>query len=289
MTPPPAPAPLDWRGDALQRAVAPHCPGLEFQVLAQVDSSNTRLLEVLRSSAEPRHVPLLLVAEHQSGGRGRQGRRWASQRGASLTFSLGWPLQAHDASGLSLAVGVALADALDPHEGHAPRIGLKWPNDLWLLDAAPASGPAGDAPGRKLGGILIETLHRGAQHFAVIGIGLNIRPVAVDDPSSGVACLQEVDPSLDAPSALHQVALPLIQALREFESAGFAAFAAGYRHRDLLFGRDVRAGTLDGVADGVAANGALRLRRPEGVQIIVSGEVSVRMVDAGAAPRPVPC
>ncbi len=289
MTPPPVPAILDWRGNALQQSVAPYCPGLEFQVLAQVDSSNTHLLELLRGSAAPRQEPRLLVAEHQSSGRGRQGRRWASQRGASLTFSLGWPLQAHDLSGLSLAVGVALADALDPPGGSAPRIGLKWPNDLWLLDAVPASGQGGGALGRKLGGILIETLHRDAQRFAVIGIGLNIRPVAVDDPSSGVACLQELDPSVDAPRTLHQVALPLVQALREFESAGFAAFAAGYRHRDLLFGRDVRAGTLDGVADGVAANGALRLRRPEGVQIIVSGEVSVRLVNAGAAPRPVPC
>ena len=289
MTTPPAPAPLDWRGAALQRAVAPHCPGLEFQVLAQVDSSNTRLLDVIRSSAEPRHAPLLLVAEHQSSGRGRQGRRWVSQHGASLTFSLGWPLQAHDLSGLSLAVGVALADALDPHAGGAPRIVLKWPNDLWLLDATPSSGQVDAAPGRKLGGILIETLHRGTQRFAVIGIGLNIRPVAVDEPSSGVACLQEVDPSLDAPRALHRVAPPLVRALREFESAGFAAFTAGYRDRDLLFGREVRAGTLDGVADGVAANGALRLRRPEGVQIIVAGEVSVRLTDTGAAPRPVPC
>ncbi len=289
MTTPSAPAPLDWRGDALQRAVAPHCTGLEFQVLAQVDSSNTRLLDVIRNSAEPRHEPLLLVAEHQSSGRGRQGRRWASQHGASLTFSLAWPLQAHDLSGLSLAVGVALADALDPHAGGAPRIVLKWPNDLWLLDAAPSSGQVDAAPGRKLGGILIETLHRGTQRFAVIGIGLNIRPVAVDDPSSGMACLQEVDPGLDAPRALHRVAPPLVRALREFESAGFAAFAAGYRHRDLLFGREVRAGTLDGVADGVAANGALRLRRPEGIQIIVSGEVSVRLTDAGATRRPVPC
>ena len=289
MTPPPAPAPLDWRGDALQRAVAPHCPGLEFQVLAQVDSSNSRLLEVIRSSAEPRQAPLLLVAEHQSSGRGRQGRRWASQHGASLTFSLGWPLQAHDLSGLSLAVGVALADALDPRGGSAPRIGLKWPNDLWLLDGAPASGRTGGAPGRKLGGILIETLHRGAQCFAVIGIGLNIRPVEVDEPSSGVACLQEVDPGLDAPRALQRVAPPLVRALREFEATGFAAFVARYRDRDLLFGRDVRAGTLNGVADGVAANGALRLRRPEGMQIIVSGEVSVRLTDAGAATRPVPC
>jgi BirA family transcriptional regulator, biotin operon repressor / biotin---[acetyl-CoA-carboxylase] ligase len=269
--------------------MAPHCPGLDFRVLAQVDSSNTCLLDMLRSSAEPCRTPLLLVAEHQRSGRGRQGRRWASQHGASLTFSLAWPLQTNDLSGLSLAVGVALAEALDPHRGRAPRIALKWPNDLWLLDAAPASGQAGGAPGRKLGGILIETLHRDTQHFAVIGIGLNIRPVAVDDPSSGVACLQEIDPRLDAPGALHQVAPPLVRALREFESAGFAAFAAGYRHRDLLFGRDVRAGVLDGVADGVAANGALRLRRPEGVQTILSGEVSVRFIDAGAAPRPVPC
>ena len=61
--------------------------------------------------------------------------RWHGAAGASLTCSLAWPFARADLSGLSLAVGVALADALEPPPG-AGRIGLKWPNDLWLLDGA---------------------------------------------------------------------------------------------------------------------------------------------------------
>src|SRR5436305_15350183 len=87
--------------------------------------------------------PCLLVAEHQTHGHGRNGRVWQAAPGASLTFSLALPLAPKDWSGLSLAVGVALAQALDPPQAgaaasDAPRIGVKWPNDLWLPD-----GPGG--------------------------------------------------------------------------------------------------------------------------------------------------
>ena len=81
--------------------------------------------------------PCLLVAEQQIGGRGRIGRAWRSAPGASLTFSLALPLAPADWSGLSLAVGVALAEALQPGpraEGR-PWLAVKWPNDLWLVDA----------------------------------------------------------------------------------------------------------------------------------------------------------
>eukprot|EP01034_Spumella_vulgaris_P035364 gene35364-43606_t len=92
--------------------------------------------------------PTLLVAEQQTAGRGRLGRVWQSDVGASLMLSLGLPLAPKDWSGLSLAVGVSVAESLQPtlpplQPGHSPRIGLKWPNDLWL---------SGD---RKLGGILV--------------------------------------------------------------------------------------------------------------------------------------
>src|SRR4051812_25393713 len=96
--------------------------------------------------------PVLLVAERQTSGRGRLGRGWRSAPGESLTFSLGLKLGPADWSGLSLAVGVSLAETLHP------RIQLKWPNDLWVGD-------------RKLGGILIETASFGngaqAQRYAV--------------------------------------------------------------------------------------------------------------------------
>lgn len=268
---------LDWRVRELEAA----WPGLAVNVLASVGSTNTQLLEACRASAAPMRHPTLLVAEQQHAGRGRQGRVWTSVPGSSLTCSLGWPLQRADFSGLSLAVGVALADALDAQPGGASSIGLKWPNDLWRLDA--------DGGGRKLGGILIETTSQAdGARIAVIGIGLNVLPLAVPDARSGVACLHEIDAALDAPGVLHRIASPLLRALAEFERAGFPAFEARYRARDLLAGRVIEVGGRSGVAAGVAADGALLLRADEQVHRIVSGDVSVRL-HAQGSPASTPC
>lgn len=266
---------LQWDSQALWHELVPLLPGLSVEVLASVDSTNTYLLERARHSSGRRHEdsqPCLLVAEMQTQGRGRQGRTWHASPRRSLTFSLALPLDPASWSGLSLAVGMALADALDPPDGNAPpRVGLKWPNDLWLMDAP--------GRGRKLGGILIETLAVGERRMAVIGIGLNVLPQeAGAELSTGFACLQELQPQIDAPRALRQVAAPLVRALKRFEQQGFAPLAAAYGRRDLLLGQPVTTtypGVPQGVAEGVDEQGALRVRN-DGLHTLVSGEVSVR-------------
>lgn len=291
-----ADVPLQWGAETLWLQLGELLPGLSIEVVERCSSTNTMLLERARvdlraetdrsdvlihrsveSTAFGRRAadtqPCLLVAEHQTGGRGRMGRGWQSTAGASLTFSLALPIGRDDWSGLSLAVGVALADALDPPRGDAaPRIGLKWPNDLWLMD--------GPARGRKLAGVLIETVSAGAVRLAVIGVGLNILPLPAAELGTGFACLQELDADASAPGALHRLALPLVRALREFESGGFAACAAAYARRDLLANQSVsttQQGAPEGVARGVDSSGALRLETPQGLIAIHSGEVSVRL------------
>ena len=272
-----APAHLQWGAEALWHALQPLLPGVAVEVLARTESTNTLLLERSRAAVGRRAgdaQPCLLVAEEQTRGRGRLGRDWRSSAGASLTFSLALPLAAHDWSGLSLAVGVALADALDPPaDGAPPRIGLKWPNDLWLLDTP--------GRGRKLGGILIETLALGDRRIAVVGVGLNVLPQQVPAAAltHGYACLQELDAAAAAPQALARVAVPLVRALLRFAAEGFAPFAADFRRRDLLLGQSVTTtapGVPAGVADGVDEDGALRVRAA-GVHRVVAGEVSVRL------------
>ena len=110
--------------------------------VAETGSTNADLLARVRAAAASGATasrPCLLVAERQTAGRGRHGRAWHATPDASLTFSLAWPLAPRRLSGLSLAVGVALAEALDPRAGDALRIGLKWPNDLWLRRWRPRS------------------------------------------------------------------------------------------------------------------------------------------------------
>jgi len=314
-------APLHWASEVLWQQLEPYLPGISVEVLASVESTSSLLLERARLGSGRRDAPIttpgeldamrergtgaraaeggpygrrsddtqpcLLVAEHQTLGRGRHGRDWHSARGASLTFSIGLPMAPRDWSGLSLAVGVALADALEPPEpdAPAPRIGLKWPNDLWLVDAG--------APGRKLGGVLIETVVVGDRRMVVVGVGLNIAPLpsaaaAPRELAHGYACVQELIPGLQAPAALHRVALPLVRALLQFEREGFAGFVLAYARRDLLLGRPVvatdavRAGaSCNGVAEGVTPLGALRVRGDDGtLREVISGEVSVRLATA---------
>ena len=317
---------LAWRAEALWHQLEPHLPGLSVEVLASADSTNSLLLErarlgggrsdapvttpgeleVMRSQGRDVNdlggeagpfgrragdtQPTLLVAEHQTLGRGRQGRTWLASAGASLTFSVSLPLAPRDWSGLSLAIGVTLADALEtPDPGRAPRLQLKWPNDLWLTDAAVPG-----ALGRKLGGVLIETVAVGKQRMVVVGVGLNITALPLTPPrelNHGFACLQELEAAATAPAALHRVALPLIKALRQFEREGFAGFAAAYARRDLLLGQQVTAldpgrpdGALEGRVEGVSHSGSLLLRVGGSLHLVSSGEVSVRLAANPATP-----
>lgn len=241
--------------DTLREQWAPALPGLAVQVLPEVDSTNTELMRRARAGALP---PTLLVALAQTAGRGRMGRSWHSQPGAALTFSLGLPLQVRDWSGLSLAVGLSVAQSLHPD------IRLKWPNDLWWQE-------------RKLAGVLIETASLGTQRHAVIGIGINLARPQTPDLSMAAAGLQEVVPGIDIRLTLERVVPNLIQTLRRFEREGFASFVADFAARDGLCQRAVTLSDgTQGTACGVDERGALLVHTAAGVQAVTSSEVSVR-------------
>ena len=264
-----------WPSEAIWEAVVSALPGFTVEVLAQIDSTNT---ELMRRAKAGQLDPVLLVAERQTAGRGRLGRDWRSD-GAdgdaqpSLTFSLGLPLAPQNWSGLSLAVGVSVAQSLHP------GLRLKWPNDIWLQD-------------RKLGGILIETGSFGEVRYVVIGIGINIAPRDATGLSTLPAWLGEVQPAMDAGQALQHIAVPLVRTVQTFEAQGFAPFQGRFNALDVLAGRTVNCsdGTT-GEAQGVDANGALLVQTAAGLRKITSAEVSVRPAVAGGlatgqAPRP---
>ena len=264
-----------WPAEAIWESVTPLLPGFTVEVLPSIDSTST---ELMRRARAGRLEPTLLVAEEQTAGRGRLGRDWHSSayEGTgvvpALTFSLGLPLAPREWSGLSLAVGVAVAESLQPvlpaNGAKGPRVLLKWPNDLWLDD------------GRKVGGILVETASFAAPpepRYVVIGIGLNVLPVAAPSLRTPPACLREVDATLTAASALQRIALPLVQTLLGFAEHSFAPFQARFAQRDLLAGRGV---TLSdgqhGTAHGVSEEGALLVHTASGMRAITSAEISVR-------------
>ena len=283
----PSPAPIRWPAEAIWEAVAPGLPGFTVEVLPQIDSTNTELMRRFRTAGPTAVEPVLLLAEQQTAGRGRMGRSWQSSAGDSLTFSLGMSLQPADWSGLSLAVGISLAEALEPNNPTQPAIRLKWPNDLWLTD---------DRGERKLAGILVETANRGDLRYVVIGVGINVRaltlplaPAAADQPAAlAPAALQDLLPGMDVAAALLQVAAPLVRAVQAFGLFGFAPFQARFAARDALAGRAVYLSDgTQGVAHGVGENGALLVHTAAGMKEITSSEVSVRPVglsNGGALP-----
>jgi BirA family biotin operon repressor/biotin-[acetyl-CoA-carboxylase] ligase len=267
-----------WPAEAIWEAVSPLLAGFTVEVLPEVDSTNSELMRRVRAG---RMDPVLLVAERQTAGRGRLGRVWLSGPGdaggdrpsqgpdagtslPSLTFSLGLPLAPVDWSGLSLAVGVSLAESLHP------RIQLKWPNDLWLS-------------GRKLAGVLIETASFGegdaGRRYAVIGIGINIAAREGAGLSIPPAWLQELLPGVQAGEILLRVAAPLVQAVQAFETFGFAPFQARFNARDALRDRAVvlSDGSI-GTAHGTSEGGALLVHTARGMNTVTSSEVSVRPV-----------
>ena len=282
-----------WHAEAIWQAVVPVLPSFTVEVLPEIDSTNT---ELMRRAKAGQLEPVLLVAERQTAGRGRMGRQWQSDQikaptlvasrtalppeganlprggpsedcalpSGSLTFSLGLPLAPANWSGLSLAVGVSVAQSL-----HLD-LRLKWPNDIWLQD-------------RKLGGILIETGSFADVRYVVIGVGINIAPREGTGLSTPPAWLNEVQPAMDAGRALEQIAAPLVRAVQTFEAHGFSPFQASFNALDMLAGRAVVcSGGTTGLARGVDATGALLVQTDTGLRKITSAEVSVRPVAQGA-------
>ncbi len=266
--------PLDLLDEDAIRARLPPALRAEiglFEVAWTLDSTNS---ELLRRPPPARGVAVLL-AERQTGGRGRRGRGWSSPLAANLYLSLSRTFSGGLARlpGLSLVAGVATGEAL--HALGFTGVRLKWPNDLVVGDGATL---------RKLGGLLVEGGGENAGPArAVLGLGLNVRmppafAAGIDQPWVDLATL-----ALVAPSRNEVVALLLehwIPALGQFDAEGLAPFLERYARFDALAGRDI-ALHADGVARparalGLADDGALRVRIEGREQRVYSGEVSVR-------------
>jgi BirA family transcriptional regulator, biotin operon repressor / biotin---[acetyl-CoA-carboxylase] ligase len=237
-----------------------------------LESTNTKLLESLPPAANRTAV---VLAEHQTGGRGRRGRGWVAPPGGAICLSLGWQYadMPADLSALSLVVGLCVVSALK--ELKVAGVRLKWPNDLVT-------------PQGKLGGILIEMrAEAGGPVHVVVGIGLN---VLLDDSARAAvkATGNTADdirthrsPVPDRNAIVAALLARLVPALEGFPRHGLKPHLADWHESDALFDREVRienAGEISrGMARGVDAHGALLVETPAGVQRFISGEVTVRV------------
>jgi BirA family biotin operon repressor/biotin-[acetyl-CoA-carboxylase] ligase len=253
----------------LARRVERESPGLHLELVDECPSTNTELIERARSGAVHGSV---LACEHQSAGRGRRGNGWVSAVGGSVAFSILWrfPRGAGALSGLSLAVAVAAAEALE--KLGAREVSLKWPNDLLC-------------GGRKLGGILIETAGEGGGSVAaVIGIGVNLRLDAAARERVGrpVTDLAEEGAPPSRTDALAGLLASIAPALDRFSREGFAPFRQAWLRRHAWQGRrvvlvDTGQRIAEGEAIGIAEDGALELTSERGLERFHSGELSLRL------------
>lgn len=244
----------------------------DVDALAECESTSTLLLERAAHGAPAGSV---LVADRQTAGRGRRGRHWQSDPESSLTFSLLWRFDGgvERLSGLSLAVGVAVARALEACG--AAGVALKWPNDVLHLDAQRHA---------KLGGILVELQGERHSMLAVIGIGLNLRAPAVPaaDLAYPAAGLAQALPELpERHDLLARLLIELADVLDRFGRDGFAALRDEWQARNAWQDAPVRLlhdGRVEkeGVCRGADADGALLVETAAGIERCLSGDLSLR-------------
>jgi BirA family biotin operon repressor/biotin-[acetyl-CoA-carboxylase] ligase len=250
-----------------------HMTNFAVHHVQSVDSTNTFLLQ--RAARQVCHR-VVIVAKEQTAGRGQRGRRWHARTGEALLFSASWQFDRNrPIDGLSLAVGVMVAGALDGLSGgRCPGLGLKWPNDL-VIDES-----------HKLGGILIETVaSSNGTRTAVIGIGLNLQTPSFDDIADGlppVGLYPLVQRTCEEDELLARILAALDNGLTLFAQHGFNWFAGVWWERSVfrrkrvtirLPGGELITGQMRSITD----RGALVIESERGLHTLFSGEVSLRV------------
>ena len=223
----------------------------EVRWLPEIDSTNRYLMDEARAGAP---AGLVVVADHQTAGRGRLGRTWVAPPGASLLVSvLLAPMVPVDRRHLLvMTAGLAMAEAVEAETGVVA--GLKWPNDLLVGN-------------RKLAGILAEA----AGDVLVVGIGVNLEWHSVPDELAAIAtaCNLEGGRPTSRESVLTTFLAGYSARLNDLDTA-----RRDYEARLLTLGRRVRVeqagGVLTGIAQGVDASGHLVLRIDDGTVVTVA-------------------
>jgi BirA family biotin operon repressor/biotin-[acetyl-CoA-carboxylase] ligase len=208
----------------------------------------------------------VVVAEEQLAGRGSRGRSWYSPRGGLWVSVLLRPAAGTEV--LSLRVGLAAEAAVECLSPGLP-LGIKWPNDLMLGD-------------RKLGGVLCEARWAGdAPAWVIAGIGINVRNPIPQSLAGAAVALGEALPGSTAEHLLEHL-LPRLHALDDTAPHLSEAELTRLAQRDWLRGRRVIR-PVEGWADGIEADGGLRIRQDQGIVTLVRAG-SVQLAEPSRSP-----
>ena len=244
----------------------PHGPirrvGSTVERHARVTSTNDLARDRLES---PDSEGLVIVADEQTAGRGRRGRSWISPPGTNLYASVALHPRIGSADAWQLGIATALAAASAC--GAVAPVALKWPNDVVAAD------------GRKIGGLLVETIAEGDRlRGAVLGIGINVNwrreamPAEIRDTATSLADLAGGD--VDRELLLGRLVDALATEIDAVESG--ESPLPRYRERCATLGAAVRVATADGVVTGRAID-----LDPTGALVVEGGDGDVRVLATG--------
>jgi len=238
-----------------------------IEVKPTIDSTSSYLTCTWKK--EP-GISRICIAEHQTEGRGRNGRKWVSPFGANLYFSLGlnFPMGLSALGGLSLAIGIGLTRLLDRLSKE--KVTLKWPNDILLNQ-------------KKLAGILVEASGDSNDHsFLNIGIGLNWNMVEkdseIDQPWVNLrsSLIQEVSRN----ELLVQILKELDAVLVKYIEEGFDSFRRDWTSYSAFYDKPIvirsHKREIAGIEIGIDKSGAIIIKTADGEKVFFSGEVSLR-------------
>ena len=261
-------APLTLLDPLAIRAQAPACvwPVLVFD---SIDSTNA---EALRAIERGQAAPFLVLAERQTAGRGRRGRKWASPFAENIYYSLVLRIEGgmRQLEGLSLVVGLAVMQAL--RELGIPAAGLKWPNDVLVGQ-------------KKIAGILLELVGDPADVcHVVLGVGINVNMQMTDEVDQQWTSMRlESGKAFDRNHLVAVLGEKLQAYLNRHQIGGFSAIQAEWEQNHLWQGRAVSliAGVnqIDGEVLGIDSQGALRLKVGGVEKVFSGGELSLRLRD----------
>lgn len=243
-----------------------HLNGVPVHTCAVIDSTNQYMMAQLERWQKGE----CLLAETQTAGRGRRGRQWHSPFGSQFIMSMYWRLDEGPtaAMGLSLAIGVAVVQALES-AGYRD-LSLKWPNDIYMAR-------------RKLAGILVEMSAAvgGICHLVIgVGVNLNLPDAVISQLDQPCAHLAEQPVVVER----NQLSATIIQRLRDaltlFERQGLSAFLTEWNRLDIFMQQPVKVllgnQVIHGLYCGIDGQGNMLLQDHEGIHKFVGGEISLR-------------
>jgi len=230
---------------------------IDLYLLDSVNSTNTFAKEKLSKKDY-----LIVTAEQQTAGRGRQGKEWYSPDSGNIYMSI--KFENDDPAPLSLIIGLLISEAMDSVSGQKINAGLKWPNDLLISN-------------KKICGILIESQIDGGNIEFIVGIGINYSLPKKEAWWGEIGSLVEILPR-------EKLINSILRGVINYSENGYKNWKAAWEKRCMHLGVELEAVSNNqeeieiGIFKGINEEGKMLLQTPSGLKIISSGECSIKGV-----------